>query len=439
MVGLRAVHLDFKGCAPTPGRLISLLDLFAAARFNAVLVEWEDKFPWRVDPRFRSPEHYSEQEVDAFHQRAAALGLEIIPLVQTLGHMETVLSVPDYHALREVPDRADGLNPLADGAAALIQRMIDDVIDRTPGLRHFHVGGDEAWTFGTHPQTRAYVERHGGAALFLHFIEPILDRLIQQGIRPLIWHDMIARWEPAYLNRLTRKADVVIWGYHGTPTDDPQQHYNTRVIERLHAQGARLWAGTAYKGPDAFTCDLPDPAQRRPNAVGWLEIAQRLKLKGVIATGWSRNNTHAPQKAPIDAALDALIESGVILHDGAPPARGREACLELLDALGERQRFEQCHAAMRALHEARRLAWIYAQWLQEQLALNRLACRDSGAGMGLRHWRHFCRYLEEAEAAGQQMRQAFAGLLSPASIEEYLAVRLEPLRHQHALMAQQME
>jgi hypothetical protein len=37
----------------------------------------------------------------------------VIPLVQSLGHMETPLRIEDYRALRELPHRCDGLNPLA--------------------------------------------------------------------------------------------------------------------------------------------------------------------------------------------------------------------------------------------------------------------------------------------------------------------------------------
>ncbi|MHB1155916.1 MAG: hypothetical protein ACYC26_03650 [Phycisphaerales bacterium] len=55
---LRGVHLDLKGVPPTFERLLSLLDVFAAARYNVLLVEWEDSFPWTVDLRFRSETAY---------------------------------------------------------------------------------------------------------------------------------------------------------------------------------------------------------------------------------------------------------------------------------------------------------------------------------------------------------------------------------------------
>ena len=102
VVPVRCVHLDLKGFPPTPQRLEGLLRVFAAARFNAVLVEWEDSFPWTVDEWFRSETAYAPEQVRAFAARAAELGIEVIPLVQCLGHMETALR-PD--AFVPVPAR----------------------------------------------------------------------------------------------------------------------------------------------------------------------------------------------------------------------------------------------------------------------------------------------------------------------------------------------
>lgn len=138
----RGVHLDLKGLPPTAGRLVELLKIFAAARYNVVLVEWEDSFPWTVDKRFRSPTAYTPDDIRRFQETAGKLGLEVIPLVQCLGHMETPLGVPGYEKLREVPDDSSVLNPLAPGARDLIQDMVENVLKLMPETKHFYrIGG----------------------------------------------------------------------------------------------------------------------------------------------------------------------------------------------------------------------------------------------------------------------------------------------------------
>ena len=132
-VEIRGVHLDLKGTPPTAERLVSLLKVIAAARYNAVLVEWEDTFPWMVDERFRCETAYSPETVKRFHREAARLEIEVIPLVQCLGHMETPLSVRGYESLREIPYDSSGLNPLAPGARELVRRTVLSTASRIQG------------------------------------------------------------------------------------------------------------------------------------------------------------------------------------------------------------------------------------------------------------------------------------------------------------------
>ena len=179
------------------------------------------------------------------------MGLELIPLVQCLGHMETPLSVEGYEHLREIPDFEAGLNPLAPGARELIQGMADDVLRLMPGVRHFHLGGDEARTFGQNPETKAYIEEHGKGALYLHHVGPILDHLNTLGVRPILWHDMMIDWDSAALKELAEKCDLMPWGYRGHP-DTTQGHFKSEYIRRFSEHGFALWGGTAYKGAEGF-------------------------------------------------------------------------------------------------------------------------------------------------------------------------------------------
>jgi len=435
VVPIRGVHLDLKGVPPTAERLLELLKIIAAARYNAVLVEWEDAFPWTADVRFRSETAYTPDQVRRFHAEAAGLGIEVIPLVQCLGHMETPLSVADYRPLREVPHRSDVLNPLAPGARDLVQRMVDDVIALAPadaaggGLKHFHLGGDEAWSFGTHPDTRAYIEQHGKGALYLRHVEPTLDALNQRGIRPILWHDMMRDWDGESLRRLAAKADLMMWGYGGDPLA-MRDHCNADMMQRFLGAGFTLWGATAYKGGDGHDADLPDLARRQENALGWAGAAARYPMRGIVATAWSRYSTHNVQCEPIDAALDSLVTVGVILHDGAPPEHGVQGCVAALEALGERDRFEACRDAMRKLSDARRRGWTAVAHLRQAIVTATEDGRRRGSGVSVRRLEALRQALAQAEEAADLTRRAFAGLMEPLWTERYLNERIAPLREE---------
>ncbi|MDA1044852.1 MAG: family 20 glycosylhydrolase [Verrucomicrobia bacterium] len=425
-----------KGLPPTPERFLSLLKLFAAARYNVVLVEWEDSFPWTVDERFRSPTAYTADDVAQFAQTAAGLGIELIPLVQCLGHMENPLSVKGYEPLREVPDIESGLNPLAPGARELIQNMVDDVLTLMPGTKHFHLGGDEARTFGLAPETKAYIEKHGKGRLSLHHIEPILDALNRREIRPILWHDMMNDWDSAALRALAAKCDLMPWGYAGHPDTTPH-HFNTKYIKRYSEHGFTLWGGTAYKGAEGYDADLSNNPLHTENALAWVEVGQRFGFEGVIATAWSRYSVDTIQCNPIDACLDSLLNVAVILHEGLPPKGGWDACVEALDDVGEKQRFLECRAAIADLARLRKAGWEKVQGAWQLTVLGKMDPRRISARnlkLGL-HWlvglNHTVRELEKVIL---ETRRCFDGLVDPVWIEEYLATRVEPLRRELGLL-----
>ncbi len=431
---VRGVHLDLKGTPPTPGRLERLLEVFSALRYNAVLVEWEDSFPWSVEGSFRSETAYTVEQVEAFHAAAGRLGLEVIPLVQCLGHMETPLAGEAYAPLRERPWQAGVLNPLAPGARELVERMVEDVLARSPGVRHFHLGGDEAWSFASHPDTRAYVEQHGKGALYLHHVEPILDALIGRGIRPILWHDMMREWDAPALARLAQKADLCVWGYHGHP-DTTKGHWATAIIQRFADAGVRMWGATAYKGATGPSADRPNVELHRVNATAWAEVAQRFGMAGVFATAWSRYSTHNLHSELIDASLDTLALVAGILHDGAAPADGLDAALAVLDALGEREGFEACRSACEELAEARKGGWYFVQAVRELVVMATLDARRRTGSPLMVQWRNLRRHVDRADRAGDALRHALAGRVEPLWVDRYLAERIEPLREEAAALA----
>ena len=253
---IRAVHLDLKGVPPTASRLVELPRIYAAAGYNAILVEWEDMFCWSIDERFQNETSYSADDIRKFVLSAKENGLEIISLVQCLGHMETPLSIDDYKHLRECSYRSDVLSPLASGARELVEDMIEDVLSHTGDVRYFHLGGDEAWGFGSSPQSRAYIEEHGKGMLYLNHIGPILDKLNSRGIRPILWHDMMCEWDDRALHDLGERADLMVWCY-GEPHMEMAQVHQSKILDRFSNSGIKMWGATAYKGADYEGFDLP--------------------------------------------------------------------------------------------------------------------------------------------------------------------------------------
>lgn len=421
----RAVHLDLKGLPPTFERLMDWLDLFAALRFNAILVEWEDTFPWTVDETLRGRTFYTPSQVRSFADRAESLGLEIIPLVQSLGHLEHVLQHEAYRPLREVPARHDCINPLHEGSVPLIRSLIDDVLALLPGVRRFHIGGDEAYAFATNEQTAAFARQHGRETLYLHHVTPLLDHLSRRSIRPMIWHDMMMAWADEPLQNLASLADLVVWGYRGRP-ETTDHHHRAEILDRFASLDLPLWAAGAFKGADGHFATLPDYPARVDNGLGWADAAGRYSFRGIIATGWSRYSASMPQVEPLDATLDCLAAWALLSHDGQLPATGRDDVLTLLPD-GARTRFEQSRSALvnfaDALSECWRLGMVTTHAISE---LQTDPTRKAGGEMG-----HPLELMDQSLAEAQAVGETLADVLA-ASHERYWAEHFVRARHHAA-------
>lgn len=310
---IRGVHLDLKGLPPTPERLLELLELFAAVRLNCVLVEWEDAYPWQTYPELRSQTAYSLDFVLEFLNCARRLGLSVIPLVQSLGHLENVLSKERFSHLRELPNDVGELCPSKPEGREVLFHMIEDVLTTHHGLiTHFHLGGDEAWSMGSCLQCRAFVAERGKASLYHEHVAPLLEVLGKRGIRPILWDDMMRHWPEDELQRIAPHSDLMAWSY----APDPFQRLGKEVLDRYAEAGIIIWGASAFKGADGPFVDLPDVERRAANLMAWAEEAGRRPLAGLIATGWSRYNAFLAPCEGLESSLDCLVLAGASMWDG---------------------------------------------------------------------------------------------------------------------------
>jgi len=91
-------------------------------------------FPWTGDLSVLArPGHYTEEAVSSLLEHAARLGLEVIPLIQTFGHMEFVLKHSKFRHLREVARVPNCINPLGlREDSEEVRRLLTEMVSRSP-------------------------------------------------------------------------------------------------------------------------------------------------------------------------------------------------------------------------------------------------------------------------------------------------------------------
>ncbi|XP_048222526.1 hexosaminidase D isoform X2 [Perognathus longimembris pacificus] len=292
---MRLVHLDLKGAPPKISYFSEIFPLFRALGANGLLIEYEDMFPYDGQLRLLRATHaYSPSEVTEILRLARLSELEVIPLVQTFGHMEFVLKHAAFAHLREVACFPNTLNPHEAESLALVGAMADQVLELHRGARWLHIGCDEVYYLGEGEASKQWLQQRQNShvKLCLSHMRAVASHVRAQhpGTTALVWDDMLRDMPQDQLaaSGVPQLVEPVLWDYGA----DLDVHGKVRLMEKYRECGfLRLWAASAFKGATGPSQALPPVEHHLRNHEQWLQVAGRGPgdtLQGIILTGWQR-------------------------------------------------------------------------------------------------------------------------------------------------------
>lgn len=233
---IRGVHFDLKAHMLNFDAMCATARKMARLGYNTILLEYQDKFPFTGDlAPVAAPDALTAEQVQAFQSLCEELGLQIIPLIQSIGHMYFVLRHPQFSHLAEVGGRYENstLCPSMEEGFLLVKEMMGQVLQAHPKCRYVHIGGDEASLSSTCSLCGETPKHELLAAHYSRCCDWILD----QGKKPIMWSDMVlAHLET--LDALRGKVVIMDWDYftNGVPGEKP-----------------RIWGGYSAEHPEQWS------------------------------------------------------------------------------------------------------------------------------------------------------------------------------------------
>jgi hexosaminidase len=185
----RACHYDTKHHQDRREYVEGFIRDLATYKVNMLVWEWEDKFEYPSHPEIGAPGAFTMEEMQALTRYARQYHVQLVPLVQGLGHVSYILKWPQYSHLREIPASNWEFCPLKEGSYELLNDLWQDAIEATPGSEYIHMGTDESYELGQGIECgcRAELERTSKHAMMTKFIELCAKPLMKEGRTVMAW------------------------------------------------------------------------------------------------------------------------------------------------------------------------------------------------------------------------------------------------------------
>ncbi|CAK1594512.1 unnamed protein product [Parnassius mnemosyne] len=309
------VHIDLKGSPPKLAYLESVLPLFKDLGVNALLMEYEDMFPYKGNiASLSSNICYKEHELRQFITAAGRAGFEIIPLIQTFGHLEHALKLSEFNHLREVLLYPDSICPSKIESMTLIKDMLKQIVlfhNSIYPLKHLHIGFDEVFHMNKCAQCR--LRNETDLDIYFNHLQKVkyIVKLWSPNTTVLIWDDMLRGIKlNDFEHRDLTNTEPVYWDYA------PFLRVSHNNLYKYHKNFENIWIASAFKGAEGRTATLPSLRNRFINHVEWLKFIFHYKFggenkiynfKGIILTGWSRYSHMDPLCEILPVSIPSLV------------------------------------------------------------------------------------------------------------------------------------
>ncbi len=204
--------------------------------------------------------------------------ITVIPEQEAFGHLHHTLVYEQYQSLAETP-HGTLLAPGQPGSLALIRDWFAELAREFPGP-FLHLGADETVDLGE-GQTRAAVESRGLGAVYLDYVQQIVEALRPLGRKLLFWGD-IALQSPDLVKAMPasfKQATIAVpWEYN------PQPRGFDRFIKPFTDSGYETWVAP---GVNNWSRVWPNFNMGLLNIQGFIRDGQRLGATGELNTIWN--------------------------------------------------------------------------------------------------------------------------------------------------------
>ncbi|UCE86796.1 MAG: family 20 glycosylhydrolase [Deltaproteobacteria bacterium] len=270
---MRGLMLDVsRGKVPTPATLRQIVDLCVHLKQNALMLYTEHTFRFRRHPEIGADASPLDAEtLRTLAGYAAERHVDLIPSLQTLGHMRHILKLPRYAHLAETDARWT-IAPVDPGTYELLADLLDEYLPNFRS-RWFNANCDEPFDLGR-GRSGLRDEQLGPGGVYLEHVERVREMARAHNKRTLIWGDVVHA-HPERIRDLNRELVLLDWWYEAQHDFDRVRVFAEHGIAFLVCPGTSTWNSL-----------FPRLENSLENIARYADSGRRHGALGVVTTDW---------------------------------------------------------------------------------------------------------------------------------------------------------
>ncbi len=304
-----------RNAIPNLTALKRFIEILSKMGYNCAMLYTEDTYEIPSEPFFGYKRgKYTMEELREIDEYAASLGMEMIPCIQTLAHVNALMR---WNRFKKIRDCNDILLAGDERTYELIDAMFD-ALSKSFRSRKIHIGMDEAHMvgLGKYLDRNGYHNRH---EILLAHLNRVCEIARKYGYEPMMWNDMFFRLDldgsyyvpkdkiatyhisKEVCDKVPSDLSGVYWDYYNTDAEvyDAMMSLSNELSPNRvwFAGGAWCWGG--------FTPHNHYSIRRNEVAI---PACIRNGVKNVLLTMWGDDGG----ETPIFAVLPALMHAAAV-------------------------------------------------------------------------------------------------------------------------------
>ena len=270
-----------------PEEVINYARILKSFGYNMIQLYTEETYEVENEPFFGYMRGgYTQRQLSHIVAECEKIGIEVIPCIQTLAHLNQIFRWRPYAPIN---DTADIMLVEDDRTYELIENMFKTV-KKCFKSEHIHIGMDEAHMLGL----GKYLDKHGYKNRF-EILNNHLSKVIaiaeKYNLKPMMWSDMFFRLanhdnyypdEPLMPQEVVditpKNVGLVYWDYYHTDKSiyDKMFVSHKRFNNEIWFAGG-AWTWTGFASGNQFSLDTMIPA---------MQSAKEHGIDNIIITMW---------------------------------------------------------------------------------------------------------------------------------------------------------